>query len=996
MSETNPRKACVSGYVSTVSGTYTLASPSHIPVIYTDMNDYTGVVRAVDDLCQDLKAVTKQIPVNDYEQAEKVDIIIGTIGHSAGVDLLIAEGKLDVTDIEGKWEAFKLVLIENMLVIAGADKRGTIFGIYDLSEKIGVSPWYWWADVVPGYAESLYVTLDQPYVEYEPSVQYRGIFLNDEYALHNWAVDRGDEDYVEMYTRIYELLLRLKANFLWPAMHSYSPHFHKNPLNAQNADRYGIVMGSSHCEMLLKNNQSEYFEFERTWELANPDKRLYKAELSDAPKACAYVYIDAHPETGMPVSNKELIQAYWRDSVETYGGYENVYTLGMRGMHDAKWQPIGANSPQEKVALLEEIIDVQREILAEVLQQDLSQIPQLFIPYKEIQEIYDSGMRVPEDVSLMWTDDNYGYIRQLPTDHERERTGGAGIYYHLSYHGYPNSYIWLSTTPLALIREEMGKAYGNGARKVWVANVGDLKPAENQIEYFLNLAREVHTVYDRNLNEYMADKAARDFGFGATDAQEYAEIQLGFHQMAFAKKPEYFGADNFNFEGYGLTPQQFQEACAQKPKFVLADLFNYKEFGDEGQQYVDRYRRLVERSEKLYLQLDPKLQPAFYQLQLYPLRSSYHVACKYVYAVKSKLYFDQGRGTVANKYAERSDDFYYELVKDTKTYNALCSRKWNRIMDPYQTFFRSCGAVLPKLLETSKDTGHPELGAAAETLTFSRYTRQQKWIDIYNTGYAPLKWIAETNEDYLILSKVQGAVKNDERIRVGIDWDRAPQGICSSSIQIHHIHDGQIVKSIPISVSISNRSIDLSNHAYVEADGYISIRTDHYTKVTAYNEYVWRTESHLSRTGNSLKAYPDLAKSVETPHAANTSHADYLIYFESTGTFEVDIYRIPTLNERGAVRFAIGLNDKSPTIVHGTNAYTGQANPEDNWSKGVLENNETLTARILVSEKGYQTLRLYRMDSGVILDKIVIWTGERIPSYFGPPESYHSAYPNIL
>lgn len=984
--------AAVSGYVSTVEGQFILANHTKTPMIYVDSKDFPSVVRATKDLCHDITKVTQIAPLLLQENFSKANIIIGTIGESDVMNQLISEGKVDVADITGKWESFKIQLVDQMLVIAGSDQRGTIFGIYDLCSKIGVSPWYWWSDIVPKQATGLYITLEKPYSEYEPTVKYRGIFLNDEYALHNWALHRGDVDYVELYKRIYELMLRLKANFLWPAMHSYSPHFHKNPLNAENAGLYGIVVGSSHCEMLLRNNLCEYFDFEARWVQENPTKRLYKTVLSDSPEPCAYVYVDTDPVTGNTVYNKDLLKAYWRESVELYGRYENLYTMGMRGLHDARWQPTGVTTNEKKAVLLEEIIDAQREILAEVLDVSASKVPQIFIPYKEMQEIYDAGMNVPDDITLMWTDYNYGYIRLLPTDDNRDRAGGAGIYYHLSYHGYPNSYIWLCTTPFALIREEMSKAFDYGAGQVWVANVGDLKPAEKQIEYWLDLARDIHTIRNQDLQDYIEQKAVRDFGFNTVEATEYAEIELKFQELAFARKPEFFGADNFNFEGYGMTKEEFAEAYANKPPFILENLFNYEAFGDEGQQFLNRYQALVERSESLYDKLDEAMKPSFYQLQLYPLKSSYYVVKKYIFAVKSHLYFKQERGTVANHYAGASDDAYFDLVHATKAYNTQSSNKWAQIMDPYQTFFRSCGAVLPKLFETSKATGQTKLGVASEVMSFSGYTKDIRFIDIFNAGYNQIQWSAATDQEYIMMDKSAGTVLQEERIWIGIDWDKLAKGTFSAVITIHHMEEERIVKTVTIPIVVNNDIAELPKRTYAESNGYVAIEAEHYTLAVNGESNEWRIEKNLGRVGDSVKSYPHLARSVDKPNHSNTAYMDYNICFESVGTFEVDIYRIPTLNERGHIRFAVGLNDELPAVLSGNRAYKDYSDGTDPWGKGVLENNELLTTTIIVTQPGIHTLRLYQVDSGVVIDRIVIWTKERIPSYFGPLESYNSTY----
>lgn len=1053
--------ASVSGYVSSQSGDFTLIDSSKTPVIYVDDTESEAVKRAAVDLCSDITKVTDIEPVqkryigsNGFTYADEkmtmttnekyetsgmgiaaaydkngvmtamsiadapsadgnfifskavnapekgsikgfiwdslngmkpltsvitqdvslseINVIIGTVGNSNAIDKLVSEGKLDVSDIKGKWESFKTQVIDDTLVIAGSDKRGTIYGIYDLSEKIGVSPWYWWADVPIGHADGLYINLNQPYVENEPSVKYRGIFLNDEQSLKHYADVKGDGDFTQLYEHIFELLLRLKANYLWPAMHETSPAFHKNPVNAENADRYGIVMGSSHCEMFLRNNTLEVFEFEKTWVAVNPDKPLYKKKLTSTTEPTAYIYTDKNPYTGAAVYNKEFIRDYWKDTLLKYGRYDNIYNVGMRGLHDEAWAPVGVTTAQEKARQLEEIITMQRALIKEVLGKEPEEVSQMFIPYKEIQEIYDSGMDIPEDITLMWTDDNYGNIRQLPTLDNYHRKGGAGIYYHLSYHGNPNSYLWLGTTPLAQIREEMVKAYDSNAKDVWVANVGDIKPAEKQIEYFLDLARNIDDTKDKDLRIYMSEKAMRDFGMNKQDADEYADISIEFDKLASSRKPELF-ANN---------------------------LFSYNSFGDEGQQYVDKYANLTKRSELLVQKLDESLKPAFFELQLYPLRSCYNTAKKYVNADKSNLYFAENRGAIANKYAQASKDAYSTIAADTTTYNKQLNSKWDRIMDPFQDYwsprFSSCNAIVSKNLtiSTVDDIDYTQMQIAAENMNFSGYSKDIRFIDIYNSGGGSFDWKITSDENWVKFNKTSGTVYSDDRIWVAIDWDRVPQGTNTAKITVSQVIGESVILSKDMIIEVSNSTIDLPEKTYAESNGFVSIEAEHYTSMTANGEYTWQMEKDLGRSGDSLKAYPNFAQSVETPSTTNSSYVDYNIYFESTGTFDVDIYRMPTLNERGGTRFAIGLDDDTPVVLSGTKAYTG-ATGNDSWSKGVMANNETLTTKITVSQSGYHTLRLYNMDTGVIIDKMVITTGEKVKSYFGAPESYNSTYNNI-
>lgn len=958
---TGKKTAAVSGYVSMQDGTFLLAAEGCCPSVFVDEDDYEGVLRAAEDLCEDVNAITGILP-QIRNTCEGCTVIIGTLGRNTAIDAWVEQGKIDVSRVVGKWESFQVQILENRLVIAGSDQRGTIFGIYDLCEKMGVSPWKWWADVQPGHARKLYINMEEPFVQPEPSVKYRGIFINDEYAFDNWALGRKDTDFVDTYQRIYELLLRLKANLLWPAMHGGSPFFHRNIQNAANAARYGIVIGSSHCEMLLRNNVCEYFAFESRWEKENPRKPLYKMKLSDSPVPCAYVYTDRDPDTGEAVYNKEMLCDYWRESIAQYGRYECIFTIGMRGLHDATWQPVCGEDTGRKRVLLEEIIRVQRGLLQEVLKKPVAEIPQLFIPYKEIQEIYDSGMEIPEDVMLMWTDDNYGYIRRFPGEESLGRTGGAGIYYHVGYHGSPNSYIWLSTTPYALIREEMSRAYDCGAGQIWMLNVGDLKPAEGRMEYFLDLARDVETVRRTDLSDYIAQKAVRDFGFDEAQAREYAAVELGFQAQAYARKPEHY----------------------------MQGLFHGLSYGDEAGRYLAAYQELTGRSEALYGSLEEADRAAFFQLQLYPLRCCRNMSAKYINADKAALAHRQKRGSAVSWYNMLSDSAYFAMLEDTKEYNSLLNGKWNLIMDPYQPYFRSRRAVLSGILPKPayEELGYSGLGVwPEESMVFYGTVKNSRLIDICNTGNGYVDWKAVCDRDWILCSKYSGTVFAEDRIMVSIDWSRVPEGMEDARITIFGMEKDKEWHEVCVPVTVDNRKCPVMPGTFVEVDGYVSIEAEHFAEAEDRNGIGWRVEKYLGRKGDAVKLYPDRAASVEHPGKGTSAYVSYPVWFDSTGCFQADIYRIPTLNERGRMRLAVGVDGQEPYVLEGTNAYVNDSDASDSWGKGVYENTEILTARIRVDKPGKHMLHIYHMDSGMILDKIVVYTGGKKESYFGPVES---------
>lgn len=485
-------------------GDLTLAAQGRVAPVVIDPADHDVVAIAAADLRRDLATVTRATPGGDTQ------IWIGTLGKNAAIDRLIADRRIAIGTLKGAWESFLIASVDKpragvarALVIIGSDRRGTAYGAYELSRAIGVSPWHWWADVTPRHQVSLHVAKGLRRFG-PPSVKYRGIFFNDEdWGLVPWAAATHAPQEKPLgpktYAKVFELMLRLKANLLWPAMHKVTQPFNADPANAALADRYAIVMGSSHAEPMLRNNVGEWS--------APPDDFDY-------------------------VKNAPGVQRYWADRVATNAGYESIWTLGMRGIHDSGM--VGPSTIADRRATLERIITDQRGMLDRA---GIADAPQVFTPYKEVLDIYRAGLKVPDDVTLMWPDDNFGYIRHFPDQAERARSGGSGIYYHLSYLGAPLSYLWLSTTPPALIREEMGRAFDRGARQMWVVNVGDLKPAELATEYFLALAWDIEATRAQPIDHFAEAWAAENID--AAQARPIADVLRTYHRLNFDRRPEH-------------------------------------------------------------------------------------------------------------------------------------------------------------------------------------------------------------------------------------------------------------------------------------------------------------------------------------------------------------------------------------------------------------------------------------------------------------------------
>lgn len=476
------------------------------PVAIACSGSEAPVVRtSLDLLSRDLQTV---LSATAHIDTNTGNIIVGTIGQSK----LIEQAGIDISALKNKKQAFMLAVSEDgKLVVAGSDSHGTAYGILEISRLLGVSPWEWWADVTPEKKETF--RLSGKFRELQsPSVEYRGIFINDEdWGLMPWSNKTYEPSDVKgeigprTNERIFELLLRLRANTYWPAMHECTLPFFLTKGNREAAKKYGIFMGASHCEPMACNAAGE-------WKIRGKG---------------AYDY----------VNNSPAVYQFWEDRVKEVAGQEILYTLGMRGVHDGKMQ--GAKTVEEQKAVLDRVFVDQRGLLEKYVNKDVTQVPQVFIPYKEVLDIYHAGLQVPEDVTLMWCDDNYGYIRHFPTAEERARKGGNGVYYHVSYWGRPHDHLWLSTMSPSLIYQQMKQAYDQGIQKMWILNVGDIKPAEYQIELFMDMAWNLDKVSSEGVTAHLKHWLERELGTSC--AKTILPVMQEHYRLAHIRKPEFMG-----------------------------------------------------------------------------------------------------------------------------------------------------------------------------------------------------------------------------------------------------------------------------------------------------------------------------------------------------------------------------------------------------------------------------------------------------------------------
>ena len=625
---------------------FTIADKGKVSPIIVDSRDWKGVSRAANDLADDIRKVTGTKAEVTMGQIRKGSIIAGTIGKSRLIDGLIARKKIDVSNIRGQWESYLIDLVDDNLVIAGSDKRGTIYGIYEISKQIGVSPWYWWADVPVRHQDNLYYTAGRV-VQPSPKVKYRGIFINDEWpSFGGWTKEKFGGQNSKAYTRMFELLLRLKANYLWPAM--WDSRFNEDdPLNPILADEYGIVMGTSHHEPMMRAHK-EYTT--RRNEVGPWDYSV----------------------------NKERLDKFFREGMERNKNYENLVTIGMRGDGDVA---MGKGNDEDNMKTLSKVIESQRKIISDIYGRP-DAVPQLWAIFTEVQRYYDAGFNVPDDVTLLLCDNNWGYIRRTAPASERQRKGGVGLYYHIDMNGGPWNDRWVNTSPIPKLREQLNLAYQSGIDRIWIINVGDLKPKELPIDFIMNYAWDPDAVKAGDEKTYVRQWAAGIFGEDVAD--EVTDILV--------KYPKY---------------NLWRKAEVQVPGIFSVENYN------ECNRVTMLWRQLAEQAEALKLRIPAEAQDAYYQLVYYPAVASACVAEIYNAVTQNHYYADRG-DVRANAFADRAMELFTKDSLLTEYYNhQMAGGKWNGMMRDkhigYQQWFMPEHNQLPNLRYVPQRDARPSI-----------------------------------------------------------------------------------------------------------------------------------------------------------------------------------------------------------------------------------------------------------------------------------------------
>lgn len=760
-----------------------------IQIIVEKTND-VAVQRAAKSFADDLKRVSGRTSSlkQDKKHLGKSAVIIGVAGQSPLIDELVNQGKLDLSELINQWEAFKITVVNNpwpkvdqVLVIAGSDRRGAIFGAYDISEKMGVSPWYWFADVPVQQKKNIYISAGSRFEK--PGVRYRGIFINDEDpALSGWAAKKFGGVNSKMYEHVFELMLRLKANYIWPAMWAPKAFHLDDPKNTELADAMGIVVGASHHEPMTRA-QNEWHRL--------PASTGAGGEWNYQ-------------------TNRDNLRKFWRGGIERMmskgdgKGYESLITVGMRGDGD---EPMSQGTA---IDLLETIVADQRKIIEEVTQKPAEQTPQLWALYKEVQDYYDQGMQVPDDVTLLFADDNWGQIRRLPTKNI-DRKGGFGVYYHFDYVGAPRNYKWVNTVQIEKVWQQMNLAYERGARNVWIVNVGDIKPAEYPLDFFMKMAWAPEAMTPEKLKAFPQDWAIRLFG--EEHAEAISKLITQYTQYAAHRKPELLNENTF--------------AVGEVTKQALIT--------GEFDQVMDQWRELIKSAIEVKKQIKPEQHYAYFQLIEHPI-----LALGNLY----ELYW----ATAWNRQLARTHDAranYFLTIAEksfaldsalTDQYHSINNGKWDGMMNQvhmnYVIWNTPTVQSIPSLVKVAADKPVHELNPVPLMknkevtksniiqLNAADFSRQHNNLGL---SWAAIPNLGQSKAAVISLPQGRAATKLDDN--VSLEYDFAINKSSDLQIMLHLAPTLDTIGSngIRLGVSIDGGNAEIINYHLVPTSGAIKI-----------------------------------------------------------------------------------------------------------------------------------------------------------------------------
>ncbi len=978
-------------------------------------DEWPGVRKIAYAVAGDVTLVTGTKPgILEYDPSRPLNpdlIYAGTAGHSGLIDDLVSEGLIDVSRVEGRREVFAFGLISvhggqgamsgsgHALVIAGSDKRGTIYGLFYLSRLMGVSPWVWFADVKPARRSNIYITDDMFYLSKEPSVEYRGIFINDEWpSFGNWTFERYGGFTAQMYEHVFELILRLNGNYLWPAM--WTSNFSLDGPGLENAilaDEMGIVMSNSHHEPCLRHSEE--------WDLVKGD---------DTPYGSAWNFD----------LNREGLTNYWRDGLKRNGVFENIVTMGMRGERDS--EILGHEATlKENVDYIKEVVKVQNDLIKVTINADLSKVPRMIAIYKEVEQYYYGDESTPglkdwdglDGITCMLCEDNHGNMRGLPTGSEADRDGGFGMYYHFDYHGGPISYEWINSTTIAKTWEQMSEAYEAGVRKIWIVNTGDLKPQELPISFFMDLAYDYDKWGASNTSapyEYLKKWVAEQFG--STDIKGMSaeecissieELIDGYTYLNLCRKPEALNERTYHPFNYGESDLMLSRAAAL-----------YRKADELGRLYTDT-----------------PLHDAYEQLVGYPVRASANLLYMQLCAGKNAALASSIRPS-ANIYAKYIDACFRNDAELTDMYHKLADGKWKGMMSSEHIGFANWNEEESRYPVRSYVYPYRKKRMVVSLKDSERYTTGEDWtrktlyaaacldpkissisVRIENAGTGAFTWTASSGQEWVSFSAAEGSLEDSscmsgikvapgqlkadpadgilsvceltvfiDRARIRTENGNEPEygAVCETRVKIDSgfSHADIVIPVVNMAHEAPEGYIPTVPASYLEKFGGrippeltcnetgLVIDADCFSESNETDNGRYVTISPYGKYRTAIKAYP-VTKRFGSASAPSVS---YNVYAPEEGDYDVTLITAPSNPIDGSGRLCIGLqagDNHMKKLSMVDSGFMGGENSCFEWCVSVLDQEHRKTVSLHLNY-GDNKIRLYALDPGAIPERLMI------------------------
>ncbi|WP_437276465.1 glycosyl hydrolase 115 family protein [Sorangium sp. So ce375] len=1026
-------------YVSTEGGAgrFPLAVGGQVAPLVVSESDYAGVIRVVDDLAADLQRVTGTAAVvsDEIPASAKEVVLIGTVGNSPIIDQLVQANKLDVSGVTGKWETFVTQIVDKpvegvdrALVIAGSDQRGAIFGAYDLSSQIGVSPLYWWDDVPAQKSQTLYV-LPGLHTQGEPKVKYRGFFINDENpATGNWAAKMFGPGKAEgfpgglnhlYWEKIFEVALRMKANYIWPAVWGRA-FAEDDPENHATASRYGIVMGTSHEAPMMQGIEE--------W------NRHAVAAKRDAAGAITTPGNDPYGGTGewRFSVNSDALKKHWTKGIQRMvdQNIEGVVTLGMRGPGDVSLPPA------DGIPLMKNIVESQRKILADVTGKDVTTIPQVWTLYKEIQGYWDAGITVPDDVTVVYCDDNWSNMKRLP-ELGKQRAGGFGLYYHFDYVGGGRNYKWVDTILLPNVWEQLNLAYNYGVNRLWVVNVGDFKSEELPLQFFLDYAWNPEKMQVEDIGAW--ERRWTEKQFGSEHADIIADILHSYSLLQSDRKPELTNR-KITVDYDVLVSQPTTEVPDPDTSAVTYDdgaspfsITNYREL----ESVTEEWEALASQAEFAARLLPQEAQDAYFQLVYYQVKATANLYALRLAGFKNKLYAAQGRAATNDMAAAAEARLQDDLELASYYNHDLAGGKWEGFQTQPHIGYGAPGNpswqqpefqynniqefIWPELVSVDVPeasdlgvaidgsnsfwTGDVEGEAAAELPAFSRYqTQPEQYIEVFNRGREPLEytidvdlpvecptgWAANTPcPKWLNVYPSHGVVDKEVRATVRVDWVMAPTDL-TFPVEVPITVSGSDGSTVVVTARVEDpRPIAWKPNRFIEANGVVSMEADHYSRAIGTDDVSWKLLPEIGRTGSGMTPSPVTAEP-QKPGAASP-RLEYDVHLTSSGPVNVYVYVSPRNNFQNwadGLQYAVSIDDGPIQKVNTSYAVELNGNGNKIWERHTSDNANIMRTTHTIAKAGDHTVKVWMVHPGVIVQKVVVDAGGMKDSLLGPPESY--------